>query len=195
MTRINQARQLRNVPEYTILIENRPYKVELTKKEDEGIFKVRINDRSVEVKLENSEKGASSLTLEVAGKTYQIELEKLDARAPFALRVNNALFRAQLKEPPKKTATSIPTLKAAVRVETRHRTAAAQGAVVAPMAGKIVAVKVKKGDAVKSGDVVCILEAMKMENEIAATKTGRVQEVNVAEGTPVNDGEVLILID
>ncbi|UCB61520.1 MAG: biotin/lipoyl-binding protein [Candidatus Bathyarchaeota archaeon] len=63
------------------------------------------------------------------------------------------------------------------------------------MAGKIVAVKVKKGDTVKSGDVVCILEAMKMENEIAATKTGRVQEVNVAEGTPVNDGEVLILID
>lgn len=62
------------------------------------------------------------------------------------------------------------------------------------MAGKIVSVNVQKGDAVNVGDTVCILEAMKMENEITAPKAGAVEEVHVAEGTPVNEGDLLVLI-
>ena len=68
------------------------------------------------------------------------------------------------------------------------------GEIIAPMAGKIVSIKVKKGDNVHDGDVVCILEAMKMENEITATKTGVVEEVNITEGMPVNERDVLIKI-
>lgn len=69
-----------------------------------------------------------------------------------------------------------------------------EGAVMAPMAGKIVSVKVKQGDSVKLGDVLCILEAMKMENEITAPKTGTVQSVNISEGMGVSEGDILIVI-
>ncbi len=65
---------------------------------------------------------------------------------------------------------------------------------MAPMAGKIVSVRVKKGDAVKMGAVLCVLEAMKMENEIGAPRAGAVQEVNVAEGSSVSEGDVLFVV-
>ncbi|HDI12294.1 MAG TPA: biotin/lipoyl-binding protein [Candidatus Bathyarchaeota archaeon] len=69
-----------------------------------------------------------------------------------------------------------------------------EGAVTAPMTGKIVSVKVKKGDEVKEGQVVCVLEAMKMENEITAPRSGRIKEIRVSEGTAVNEGEILLVI-
>lgn len=183
------------MPEYNIMIENRTYRVELVKKEGKQQFEAKVNDKPVELKLERSEADAiSPLTLKVAGKEYQVELEKIDRRAPFTLKVNNALFKAQLKELAKRIATQTPTVQVVAKADRRRRAVVEEGAVVAPMAGKIVSVKVKKGNNVKVGDVVCILEAMKMENEITATNAGKVQEVNVAEGTPVNDGDVLITI-
>ncbi len=62
------------------------------------------------------------------------------------------------------------------------------------MAGKIVSIKVRRGDKVKLGDVLCTLEAMKMENEITATKSGEIEEVSVSEGMAVNEGDVLLRI-
>jgi len=70
----------------------------------------------------------------------------------------------------------------------------AEGAVTAPMMGKIVSVMVKKGDHVKAGQIVCILEAMKMENEITTPKAGTVQEVRVFEGSSVSEGETLFVV-
>jgi len=70
----------------------------------------------------------------------------------------------------------------------------AEGAVTAPMTGKIISVKVKKGDQVMAGQILCIIEAMKMENEITAPKAGTVQEVNVSERSSVSEGEVLLVI-
>ncbi len=72
--------------------------------------------------------------------------------------------------------------------------AAMEGAVVAPMAGKIVSVKVKKGDAVKMGAVLCVLEAMKMENEIVAPKSGVVEQIVIQEGRAVSEGDVLVIL-
>lgn len=70
----------------------------------------------------------------------------------------------------------------------------AEGAekVNAPMPGKIVGVKVKAGNQVSKGDVLIILEAMKMENEICAPKDGVVATVNVAVGDTVEGGDVLV---
>ena len=182
------------MPEYNIMIENRTYRVSLVKKEDKGLYEAKINDKPVELKLEKSETGAiSPFTINVAGKTHQIKLEKIDRHTPFTLKVNDVLFKAQLREPVKRTTIQTPTVQVVSRTRGR-REVVEEGAVVAPMAGKIVSVKAKKGDIVKAGDVVCILEAMKMENEITATKSGKVQEVNVTEGTPVNDGDILIII-
>ena len=65
-------------------------------------------------------------------------------------------------------------------------------AVKAPMPGNILDVKVKAGDSVKAGDVLAILEAMKMENEIVAPQDGTVASVNVNKGDTVNSGDTLV---
>jgi glutaconyl-CoA decarboxylase len=62
------------------------------------------------------------------------------------------------------------------------------------MPGKIIEVKVSAGAAVNNGELVLILEAMKMENEIFATASGVVQEVRVKSGDYVNTGDVMIVI-
>ena len=70
--------------------------------------------------------------------------------------------------------------------------AAGAVAVKAPMPGNILDVKVKAGASVKAGDVLVILEAMKMENEILAPQDGTVASVNVNKGDTVNSGDVLV---
>ena len=72
----------------------------------------------------------------------------------------------------------------------------AQGAVkvTAPMPGTIMKVNVSVGAAVKKGDVLCVLEAMKMENDICAPEDGTVASVNVQKGVSVNTDEVLVTL-
>ena len=66
--------------------------------------------------------------------------------------------------------------------------------VSSPMPGNILAVNVKNGDAVKKGDVLMILEAMKMENEITSPCDGTVKALNVSKGSAVETGTVLCVI-
>lgn len=70
--------------------------------------------------------------------------------------------------------------------------AAGAGTVKAPMPGTILAIKVSAGQQVKAGDVLLILEAMKMENEICAQGDGVVSQIRVQAGTTVNTGDPLI---
>lgn len=65
----------------------------------------------------------------------------------------------------------------------------------APMPGKILAVKTQVGAAVKKGDVILVLEAMKMENEIVAPQDGTVASVNVSVGASVESGEVMVTLN
>jgi biotin carboxyl carrier protein len=62
------------------------------------------------------------------------------------------------------------------------------------MPGTILDIKVSPGDAVKAGDILLILEAMKMENEIIAPSTGTVDTIQVSKGSSVNAGDVLLSI-
>jgi biotin carboxyl carrier protein len=72
--------------------------------------------------------------------------------------------------------------------------AARAGAITAPMQGLIVKVPVKVGDEVKLGDVVAVLEAMKMQNDIVATQPGRVTDVYVKEGEVVSPNQPLVAV-
>ena len=67
--------------------------------------------------------------------------------------------------------------------------------VSAPMPGKILGVKTEVGKAVKKGEVLLILEAMKMENEIVAPQDGTVASINVQTGSQVEPGDTLVTLD
>jgi acetyl-CoA/propionyl-CoA/long-chain acyl-CoA carboxylase, biotin carboxylase, biotin carboxyl carrier protein len=83
------------------------------------------------------------------------------------------------------------------RSERRARGAAggaARDAVVSPMQGTVLAVQVANGDEVGAGQVICVVEAMKMENEITAHRDGVVAELSVAPGEPVQTGQVICVV-
>jgi biotin carboxyl carrier protein len=69
-----------------------------------------------------------------------------------------------------------------------------EGTVIAPMQGLIVKIPVKAGDEVKLGDVVAVLEAMKMQNDIVTTVAGRVSQVYVKEGEVVSPNQPLLAV-
>ena len=76
-----------------------------------------------------------------------------------------------------------------------HAAALASGEVVkAPMPGNILKINVAPGQKVEEGDVLIVLEAMKMENEIVATKSGTVAQVAVSKGAVVETGTPLVVI-
>jgi acetyl-CoA/propionyl-CoA carboxylase biotin carboxyl carrier protein len=83
----------------------------------------------------------------------------------------------------------------------RRRERAAGGAngagsntVVSPMQGTVLSVKVAEGDVVDAGQVICIVEAMKMENEVTAHRAGTVTELSIAAGQPVTTGQAICVL-
>jgi acetyl-CoA/propionyl-CoA carboxylase biotin carboxyl carrier protein len=73
--------------------------------------------------------------------------------------------------------------------------AAGSGQVAVPMQGTIVKVLVAVGDSVETGQALCVLEAMKMENNILADRSGTVAEVKVTPGQSVGTGDIVIVIE
>jgi acetyl-CoA/propionyl-CoA carboxylase, biotin carboxylase, biotin carboxyl carrier protein len=80
------------------------------------------------------------------------------------------------------------------RARGRGAFAAGKDAVVSPMQGTVLAVEVEEGDEVEAGQVICIVEAMKMENDVHAHRAGRVTELSVAPGQPVTTGQVICVV-
>ena len=83
------------------------------------------------------------------------------------------------------------------RRERAGRQAAGAGgrdAIVSPMQGTVLEVQVAEGDSVAAGQVICIVEAMKMENEVHALRDGVVRELSVAEGQPIGTGQVICVV-
>ena len=119
-------------------------------------------------------------TITVNGTTYQVTVEETDAAGTPAVSA----------PAPKKA-------EAFVQPKAANAPAGATGKVkgIAPMPGKIVSVKAKAGDAVKKGQVVVVLEAMKMENDIVAPEDGTVASIDVAEGAKVEAGAILFSLN
>ena len=110
----------------------------------------------------------------VNGTSYEVEVEEIDgAAAP----------KAAPAAPAPAPAPAAPAASGAAET------------ISAPMPGTVVGVNVKVGDTFKRGQVLLVLEAMKMENEILAPRDGRVLNVNTTKGSAVNSGDVLIAFE
>lgn len=184
------------MPVYEIFIDGKPRKIELVKTR-ESSFTVKTDSKSLSIELAADNLDLEKLSsIKIDGKTYHIELPRVDREKLFPVKVEEITFKAEVK-----TSTRKPTLtvfEPAPQAPARKAMATKQGmegTITAPMTGKILSVKVKKGDQVEPDQVVCILEAMKMENEITAPKAGTIREVYVSEGSSVSEGEPLLMVD
>ena len=128
-------------------------------------YKVTLNGRTYEVEVE-------------AGKAMLLDEYEAIAPAPVAAAAPVAAPAAA----PAPAAPAAPVVTGAGE------------AVNAPMPGTILKVNVQNGQAVKEGDVLVVLEAMKMENEILAPKSGTVTQVLVSKGSSVDTGAPLVVI-
>jgi len=120
------------------------------------------------------------------GQVYELDVEEIGGSS---LAVNKTVSVTASPAAPPVTQTP----KATPKIPPTVAPAGAQ-TILAPMPGKILGVNVKKGDSVKRGDVLCILEAMKMENEIMANQAGTVSDVGAIVGQTVSTGDVLIIM-
>ncbi|AIS53258.1 biotin/lipoyl attachment domain-containing protein [Thermoanaerobacter kivui] len=125
----------------------------------------------------------------VNGKVYEVEVEEIKENNGGS-KVIKPTTVSQLKAVP----TQAPA-ESAPKVDTPSPAAKGSKVISAPMPGTILDVKVKEGDRVKRGDVVLILEAMKMENEIMAPEEGVIVSIHVSKGSSVNTGDVLVTMD
>ena len=124
------------------------------------------------------------------GRTYEVEVEAGEA---ILLDEYEAIAPSAPAAAPAAAATPAAAAAPAAAPAAPVVTGAGE-AVNAPMPGNILKVNVTAGQAVKSGDVLCILEAMKMENEIMAPKDGTVTQVLVSKGNTVDTGAPLVVI-
>ena len=121
----------------------------------------------------------SKYRITLDGKTYEMDVELIGANGAAVQPVANAAPAPVVSAP------------AAPAPAASKPAAASTGAVTAPMPGTILKVLKASGDAVKAGDVVLILEAMKMENEITAPVDGVIGSLSLTEGSTVAGGDLL----
>ena len=117
----------------------------------------------------------------------------------YTITVNGNVYDVTAEEGAAGAATSAPKAAApkAAAPKAAPKAAAGQGSVKvnSPMPGKILSVKASVGQAVKKGEVLMILEAMKMENEVVAPEDGTVASIDVAAGDSVEAGVVLATLN
>ncbi|MHA7942930.1 biotin/lipoyl-containing protein [Formosa sp. 3Alg 14/1] len=140
-------------------------------------FTFNINDNNYSVRIVSQEK--NTIDLEVNGTAYTVKMEE------------------ELKTV--KTPTLVRTASKAalepVKIKTSASAAAGKITITAPIPGVVLSLNVKVGDTVKDGDLLLVLEAMKMENNITSEKSGVVTAVNVGVGQQVLQSEVMIELE
>jgi biotin carboxyl carrier protein len=122
--------------------------------------------------------------IRVDGKEYNVEVESVEGE--------RSLERSAPKKNPPGERTPAGVKQ---QVVPREPLVAKDKCVVAPMPGAVVKINCRPGEMVKKGEVVIVLEAMKMENEIHSPMDGLVKEVNVKEGMTVSPDQVMVAFE
>lgn len=142
-------------------------------------YKYKINGTKFNVTVGDVED--NKVHVEVNGTPYDVELDKAPAAA------------ASIKK--SKAPAAAPRTESGEKVITKPAAPAGGGvAVKSPLPGTIMSINVSEGQSVNAGDTVCVLEAMKMENDIHCTTGGTVKKILVAVGDAILEGTDIMII-
>jgi len=164
-------------------------------------YEILIDGESHQVELERASNGyecsvdGEPFTLDVVMTARDVlsilhEGRQYEAKREYSLLgethviVGSERFTAEVRDP-----RSLRSRRAAAGAE------AGPAKILAPMPGKIVRVIVAEGDEVEAGQPLVVVEAMKMQNEIKATKNGKITKIAVKEATAVNAGDLLVIVE
>jgi biotin carboxyl carrier protein len=130
--------------------------------------------------------------IKVNGSQYEVEVEEIIDGTSYSSEI--AASSATVSAPAKQTPVlDVPQPKTTAQTASNGKIGSVK--ILAPMPGTILKVVANIGDSVKRGDVILVLEAMKMENEIVAPSEGIVASINVSRGASVNAGDLLASLD
>lgn len=135
----------------------------------------------------------------IGGNDYEVEIGKIEGKTA-DVTVNGVSYQVEMENAPAAPAAPVAAAPAAAAPAAQAAPApAAQPAgegksVTSPLPGVIIEVSVKEGQAVKAGQKVAVLEAMKMENEIAAPADGVVTSIRVSKGDSLQEGDEIMKI-
>jgi len=180
--------------EYRVLVDGKPHKVKILRIVKDTSFLFEVDDEKYEVDLTSEFKSGMPVSMKIRGKPVKMEFSEVNEKAPFSIKINGKSFKVQREVVERVTPKIVESVAVMPVKEGAREVAVEEGVVTAPMPGLVVSLKVNVGDFVKAGDGLCILEAMKMENEITAQKAGVVKEIRVSEGASVRRGEPIAII-
>ncbi|MFC1743034.1 acetyl-CoA carboxylase biotin carboxyl carrier protein subunit [Candidatus Riflebacteria bacterium] len=162
--------------EFNLKHENESFDIFLEKKD--GSFAITLNDEKI---LFGAEEIDGELSISLAGKLYHAVVTKENGTYYLFLDGNTYEFQEAVEETIESTGSSTEKLSKQV--------------VVAPMPGTLVKTCVNEGDIVKEGQVLIIMESMKMETEFLAELDGRVTKVHKSAGEPIDGGQKLVEVE
>jgi len=158
----------------------------------------------VEVREFSSRKGEEVLKIQVGPKTYDVDIAFVLGLERLSMLVDNRSYDVDIDQDGEELLVTVKgqTYRVSIEDEVRERMLGKGKAragtgellVKAPMPGMVVALEVKEGDAVNSGQGLLVLEAMKMQNELRSPRAGKVKTVKVKPGDKVNGGDILLVI-
>jgi len=129
--------------------------------------------------------------INVNGNQYEVEVEEITSSE------TSTKPQVEYSQPAPKAERPAPQPKQEAKAEAPKKVEAKAGqeVVKAPMPGTILSINVKEGDNVKKGQILLILEAMKMENEIVSPRDGKIAKIVVSKGSSVNTGDYMVIIE
>jgi biotin carboxyl carrier protein len=171
---------------------------------------MRLGDSLTEVEVEE---GPEGMRVRINNEWHSISLERIGRSALFSLIVDDRPYEffaeersggfdivigplryTVLRERPGRPGTPTPTPVPAAHGLHERPGEAGGWVLLSPMTGLLQEVYVSSGNTVQAGDVLMVIEAMKMNNELRALRSGRVQEVYVSQGQRVEQGSALLLL-
>ena len=165
----------------SLIVEGRKYRVGDLSGED-PFWTIPVNEKNVAVEVLGQPSHQAILFMRVGQRVISVSIQREDDQRNYFVEINGKGLIVRIED----DATSRQTVE--------HTAVDGPALVDAPMAGKIASVKMSMGSRVQEGQSLMVLEAMKMQNEIASPKTGIVKELYVDQGDLVKAGDRLCLV-